>query len=160
VHYARVVPAALKAPAERIVPTLVSARMDYDRVVLLDQDAPVAGDSITALPAPSPSQASVTHWEPGRMTIALDPAPTAAGYVVVAENWYLDWRATVDGQEAAVLRGNHTLITVPVPAGARQVELAVRSRTVALGTKVSLGSLAIVLGLIAVPAMGRWRRRA
>src|SRR2546430_9698946 len=70
------------------------------------------------MPPPSPARATVTAWEPGRMTIALDPAPPQPSYVLVAENWYPDWRATVDGASARVIRGDYALITVPVPAGA------------------------------------------
>jgi uncharacterized membrane protein YfhO len=81
--------------------------------------------------------------------MALDPAPPADSYLLVAENWYPDWHATVDGQSAPVLRGDHTFLTVPVTAGAKRVELTFSSRHYARGrliTWVSLLLLAVWAG--------------
>src|SRR5256886_5983026 len=133
--YARVVPGAYKAPDSAVVvPTLVDPRIDYSRVVLFTPDQPVTPAPIREMPPPSPARATVTAWEPGRMTIALDPAPPQPSYVLVAENWYPDWRATVDGASARVIRGDYALITVPVPAGAKRVELTFRSPAYQTGT--------------------------
>jgi len=157
--YARVVPAAVKADSERIVPTLIDLRMDYGRLVLLTPDQPINPLPVQEMPPPSPARATVTQWEPGRMTIALDPAPPAPSYVLVAENWYRDWQATVDGAPTQVLRGDYTLITVPVPAGAKAVELAFRSRDYDRGRTVSLISLVLLAALGLGPAaLGRLRR--
>jgi uncharacterized membrane protein YfhO len=91
------------------------------------------------------------------MSISLEPAPPAPSYVLVAENWYKDWRATVDGAPAAVYRGDRTLITVPVPAGARRVELVFDADDYRTGRTATLGALlALAVGLVAPPL---WRRR-
>src|SRR3989442_2414407 len=75
--YARVIPGAFKAPDSSVViPTLVDPRIDYGRVVLFTPDQPVTPAPIREMPPPSPARATVTAWEPGRMTIALDPPPT------------------------------------------------------------------------------------
>jgi hypothetical protein len=157
--WARVVPAAIKVDTSQIVPTLLSPRMDYDRLVLLTPDAPVTPLPVTAMPAPSPSHATVSHWEPGRMSIALDPPPPAPSYLVVAENWYPTWRATVDGASARVVRGDYALLTVPVPAGARKVELVFTSPGYRVGEATSLASLGVTLALVLVPGLLRRRRR-
>jgi len=157
--YARVVPGAIKADSDAIIPTLVDPRMDHSRLVLFTKDQPVTPEPLKALPEPSPARASVTAWEPGRMSVALEPAPTAPGYLVVAENWYRDWQATVDGRAAPVLRGDFTLITVPVPAGARAVELAFRSRDYETGKAISLASLALLVVVAAVSPLVLRRRR-
>ncbi len=157
--YARVVPAAVKIEAaERVVPTLLDPRVDFDRVVLLLPDAPLTPAAIESLPAPSSSRATVTSWEPGAMSIRLDPAPETDQYLLVAENWYPDWRATVDGREASVVRGNYALITVPVPRGARQVDLRIRSDSYRAGKAVTLGAGLLTLLWIAVPPVLRRRR--
>ncbi|MGH7673671.1 MAG: hypothetical protein ACREMV_00235 [Gemmatimonadales bacterium] len=157
--YARVVPSAITLAADQIPATLADPRLPgYDRVVLLPQDAPVDPAELQRWPQPSASHATVTAWHPGAMTIALDPAPPATSYVLVAENWYPDWRATVDGRPAAVVRGNHTLIVVPVPAGARSIGLEFRSAEYARGKLVSLTSLALVLLGFVASAVVRRRR--
>jgi len=156
--YARVVSAAANLDSTQIVPTLVDPRMAYDRVVLLDARDSVSVPALTDLPVASPARATVTQWEPGRMSIALDPAPSAASYLLVAENWYPDWRATVDGAPARVLRGDWTLITVPVPAGAKAIELAFDSRAFRRGKVITWLSLILALGAVVGPAVRRRRR--
>lgn len=155
--YVRVLPAAVKVDSAQIVATLADPRMAYDRVVLLDGRDPFPTVAVTALPAPSAARAAVTHWEPGRLSITLDPAPSAASYAVVAENWYPDWRATVDGAPAPVLRGDWTLITVPIPAGATRIELTFRSRAFAWGVAITSISLVLVLAALVGPAALRSR---
>ena len=153
--YARVIPAAVKGEAERIVPTLIDPRLDYDRVVLFAPDQPVNPLPVDSMPPPSPARAQVTAWEPGRMSITLDPPPPAPSYVLVAENWYLDWQATVDGVAATVLQGDQTFITVPVPAGARRVELVYRSSRSRTGRMISIFAVLIVAGLLVGPPVTR-----
>ncbi len=155
--YARVVSAAANLDSTQIVPTLVDPRMAFDRVVLLDARDSFPATTPTELPAASPARASVTHWEPGRMSIALDPAPPVASYLLVAENWYPDWHATVDGAAARVLRGDWTLITVPVPAGAKAIDLTFDSRAFRRGKLITWLSLILALGAVVGPAA--WRRR-
>jgi hypothetical protein len=157
--YARVVPAAAKLPSERIVSTLMDPRLDVNRLVLLDESAAVDVPRLSAMPEPSASRATVTAWEPGRMTIRLDPAPAAPSFVVVSENWYPEWRAQVDGRPATLLRGNYTFLTVPVAAGAREVTLSYARDVYNKGKVMTLLATFATLGLIAAP-LGLRRRRA
>lgn len=157
--YARVVPGAVSLDSASIIAAVPDPRLTYDRVVLLDQRDGVATAPLTNMPAPSTARAKVERWEPGKMVVTLDPAPSAQSYVLISENWYPDWRATVDGAPARVLRGNWTLITVPVPAGAKRVELAFVSPEFRNGALVTLVSLIVVLaGAFGPRLAGRWRR--
>ena len=152
--YARVVPAAVLADSATIIPTLLDSRMDYSRLVLFTKDEPVIPAPISRMPAPSPSHATITGWQPGRMTVVLDPAPPQPSYLVVAENWFPDWQASVDGQPVEVLRGDYSLISVELPAGAKTVDLKFYSKLYERGKALTLGSLALlVLALLgaAVP---------
>jgi len=156
--YARVVPAAAKVDEQAIPPTLADPRLPgYDRVVLVPQNAPITPRPMTAFPPPSPARASVSHWEPGKMSINLEPAPTDSSYVLIAENWYLDWSATVDGHPAQVLRGDNSLLTVAVSAGARRIELSYHSRVIARGIAIGLVSLLVAIAWFVVPPA--WQRR-
>jgi hypothetical protein len=156
--YARVVAGAIKTDSATIIPTLVDPRMDFSRIVLFTNDQLVTPEPLKEMPAPSPSRAAVTAWQPGRMTVTLDPVPPRASYLLIAENWYPDWQATADGRPAQVLRGDYTLITVAVPAGARVVELAFHSKLYEMGRTLSLGSLAALL--VALLAAVNLPRRA
>src|SRR5436309_4695163 len=157
--YARVVSAVTKVGADSLIPpTLADPRMPgYDRVVLLPSAAPINPAPLTALPPPSPSRARVTAWDAGKMTIELDPPPHDSSYVLIAENWYLDWRVSVDGHPGQVLRGDHALLTIPVAPGAQRLELRYYSRSFGRGKVIGMVSLLIVLaGFLVAPA---WQRR-
>ena len=154
--YARVVAGAIKTDSTTVVPTLVDPRMDVSRIVLFTNDQPVTPEPLKQMPAPSPSHATVTAWQPGRMTVTLDPAPPKPSYLVVAENWYPDWQVAVDGQRGQLLRGDYSLITVPLPAGARTVDLTFHSKLYEIGKAITLASLALLLiALVASLAGGR-----
>jgi uncharacterized membrane protein YfhO len=90
------------------------------------------------------------------MTIALDPPPPQDSYLLISENWYPDWHATVDGQPVTALRGDQTFLTIPVKAGSKQVELAFSSEYYARGKLVTIASL-LLLAIWAGASAG-WRR--
>jgi hypothetical protein len=156
--YLRVIPAAVKAEADRIVPTLIDPRMDYDRIVLYDTGEAINPVPVTELPPASPARARFTHWAPGRMTIALDPPPPQDSYLLISENWYPDWQARVDGQPVSALRGDQTFLTVPVKAGSKHVELEFSSAYYARGKLVTIASL-FLLATWAGAGVGRRRMR-
>jgi len=85
----------------------------------------------------------------------LDPPPSDDAYVVVSENWYPDWKATVDGNDVEVIRGNMTLITVPVSAGAEVVQLRFESADYKIGRLVTWLSLLLVVLAAALPRFVR-----
>lgn len=157
--YARVVPAAVKIEADSLVsPTLADPRMPgYDRIVLFGPTAPVNPPPLKALPTPSTSRARVTNWDAGKMIVALEPPPRDSSFVLIAENWYLDWRVSVDGQPGRVLRGDHALLTIPVAPGARRLELSYYSRAFARGKAFGLMTLLLVIAAFIIPPA--WQRR-
>jgi hypothetical protein len=156
-----VVPAAVKVDADSLVPpTLADPRFPgYDRVVILPATSPITPPPLRGLPAPSASHARVTAWDAGKMTIELEPPPHDSSYVLIAENWYLDWRVSVDGQPGRVVRGNHALLTIPVGPGARRLELSYYSRSFARGKVIGLFTLLLVMAAFVVPPVMERRRR-
>jgi hypothetical protein len=154
-EYARVVADGVKADTSQIVPTLMDARLDYHRLVLFSPDQPVNPLPVTAMPAPPASKATVTKWAPGAISIAITPPTDSERYLVVSENWYKDWKATVDGGPAPVIRGDQSLITVLLPTGARTVELAFRPDDYAKGKTITLVSLFLIILFGAVPLVMR-----
>jgi len=155
--WVRVVPGGLKTDTSRIIPALENPQMDYGRLVLFAPDAPVSPRPLTAMPAPSATKATLTAWQPGRMSVTLDPAPDSASYLVVAENWYPDWRASVDGAPVKTVRGDWAALTVPLPAHARRVELTFDSPGYRAGRAISVASVGATLLLLLVPGLIRRR---
>ena len=157
--YARVVPGAVKTDSATVIPALIDARMDFSRIVLFTNDQPVIPEPLKKMPEPSPSRATLTRWQPGRMTVTLDPVPAQPSYLLIAENWYPDWQATADGQPAQVLRGDYSLITLALPAGAKVVELTFRSKLYELGRTLTIASLAgLLIALLAAVVLPRRAR--
>lgn len=157
--YGRLVPAALKTSDQQAIATVLDPRFATDRAVVLAEDAPFTPKPFSQLPEPIRSTVRVASWEPGRMTVTLDPAPTTESYLVVSENYAPGWRATVDGADALVGRGNGSLITVALPAGARAIQLDFTSPGYRLGRLITWVSLVLVIAGLGVPTgLGRRRR--
>ena len=71
-------------------------------------------------------------------------------YLLVGENWYPDWHATVDGKPAPVLPGATTRCSAwSLPPGAREVTLQFASAAYARGKLVTLLALLVTLALLA-----------
>jgi len=155
--YARVIPAAVKTTDDQVVPALMNPRWDYNRVLLIPDTASVNAPRLDTIPPPMAARAAVTAWEPGAMTVKLDPAPEHDAWVLVSENWYPDWQATVDSHPAQVVRGQLSLIAVPVPRGAKEVRLHFDSPSYHRGKVITLLSLAGILTWMAVPLVRRRR---
>jgi hypothetical protein len=160
VPYARLIPtAAVPAAVSRIASTVVDPQFAIDRVVLLESAPGIVPGAIpNPLPSRSGVSVSVAEWQPGSMRLRLGSAAPDAGYLLVSENWDAEWRANVDGKDAPVLRGDGTMITVPLAAGAREVVLHYEGRSYARGRTITIVSLLVVaIGLVLPPAMRRRR---
>jgi hypothetical protein len=141
---------AAKAPEDQTVAALVDPRFPLDRVALFPDTSSVTTDSIVQpLPA-SAVRPSVTAWTPGRMAVSLAGAESRPGHLVISENWYPDWHATVDGTPAVVRRADHALLSVDVPPGAKRVELWFDSPTYARGKLLSAIAVLVALVMIGV----------
>ena len=90
-----------------------------EAVVLLREDghSPVEGSAAQGMDAP----VSVQAYSENEMVLTANAEN--AGYLVLSEVWFPGWQATVNGAAAPVLRANHTLRALPVPAGELTVRL-------------------------------------
>ena len=151
------------------IPTLPRARLVGDAVVLTDEEAVPyilsdqfrPGEEVVLSEAPDaelpggPVTGEVEWVErtPNRMRLQVRAEKPAL--LVFAENWYPAWKARVGGTEASVLRANHSLRAVAVPAGQSEVEMYFDGGTLRVPLLISLVSLA--LALLAI--FGRGRKR-
>ena len=154
--YARVLPVAARLPEDRLIPTLLDPRFPLNVATVFPESTSVAPPPIEGgIPLSVSARASVTAWEPGQMSIAIEGAEQRQSYLVVAETWYPAWRATVDGQDAPVHRANHAQIAVELPPGARAVELRFDDPASAKGRMLTLVSLLLTGALTAFPPLRR-----
>jgi hypothetical protein len=155
-----VAPAMVKAPDEDVLATVLDPRFNIRSVALFDTAAAVQGVELSSMPVPLPIRATVTRPGPGSIDVALDqPAPDGSA-LVVSENYYPGWAATVDGQPAAIGRADVSLIGVPLPAGTRQVSLRFSSEPYETGTTVTLVAVLVALLWVVGGAVVERRRRA
>jgi hypothetical protein len=105
---------------------------------------------------PPAGSAKMMLHEPHRVTLAVELARPS--FVVLSEVFYSGWEAFIDGKAAPILRGDHVLRTVPVPAGNHTVEFRYRSKAFQWGLAVSLLSLAALgFGLVVTRSSSRNR---
>jgi hypothetical protein len=146
--YVRVVPAAAKLPEDQVVPTVIDPRFPLNDVVLFPDTASVSPEPIRGgAPDTTAVRATLTEWRPGSMRIALAGSDTRPRYLLVSETWYKDWHARVDGAPAPVHRGDHALMAIVIPPGAREVTLDFESPEYARGKAISLVALLAIAGL-------------
>jgi hypothetical protein len=113
------------------------------------QTALLANGQIPPLdPRASEGTVTVVSRAPERMT--LDVNTPADGLLVISENYYPGWQATIDGQPANILRANLTLRALPVTAGQHRVELWYDPITFKLGAIISAVTIVFCLGAIVV----------
>ena len=149
--YARVMPVSAKLSEEQGLATIIDPRFPVNNVALLPDTSTATSPNATP-PFPTPQvKATVTEWSAGAMRIALAGAETATSQLVVSENWYPDWHAEVDGKPGVVRRADHTLISVDIPPGAKEVRLWFDSPTYARGKMISVVSLLLAAAMMFVP---------
>jgi hypothetical protein len=154
--YVRLMAGAIKVPGEQIPAIVNDPRFPALSVALYHDSSSVSPiDLGDAAPAPAAATARVTDWEPGRMMVAIEGRDDRELYLVVAENWYKDWQATVDGRPVTPLAAHSTLLSVVVPPGAKEVRFEFRSDAYRLGRLLTLLSALIVAGMLVAPRLGR-----
>jgi hypothetical protein len=150
---------AAKVTDAQIAATVADQRFPVDRLVIYPDTAAVNPPALgNQVPAPPARTATVAEWRPGFIRVTIGGTATSPEYLVVAENWYLDWHATIDRQPAPVLRGQGTLLSVAVPPGAKEVIFDFQSASYRTGRAISLASAALVLVLFGWPLVRRERR--
>ena len=152
-------PAIVKATDEEMLGTVLDPRFDVRRAALFDTAAAVTSVELQTLPSALPINARTTRYDPGAIDVELDqPAPNGSA-LIVSENYYPGWSATVDGKPANIGRAQMTLIGVELPQGARKIELRFASEPYEKGKTVTLGALLLALAWWAGGAiLGKVRR--
>ncbi len=154
--YARLMAGAVKAPDNQVSEIVNNPRFPALQVaVYSDSERMSPSDLGGKLPAPTTATAKVVAWDAGAMRIAIEGRDERPVYLVVAENWYKDWRATIDGAAVPVLRAQHTLLSVVVPPGARDIVFSFRSPEYERGRLISLLSVLVAAGILIVPLARR-----
>jgi hypothetical protein len=131
----------------RAVPSADSNRdlsgIDLETTALVEESFERALDPPLDQPG-TRGEVHVVHDRPGDISLSID-APTRQ-LLVASERYHPGWRATVDGQDAPVVRVNGDFLGCPVGPGSHDVELTFRPDSLRQGRSLSLIGLGL-LGL-------------
>lgn len=159
--YVRVMAGAIKIPEAELATTAADPRFPVTEVVLLSDTSSAVvepiGDSIPAAASVVPQ---VAHWEPGLIRVTLEGSDPRQTYLTVAENWYPDWTATVDGNPVPTLRAQNSVLGIQLPSGAREVEFRYVSRHHGRFKGVSLAASLAACLLLVVPGLRERRKES
>ena len=153
-------------PRVRVVGEAIVVPEDRTLAVILGEDEVTydpARQTVLVEPPPievgGPDVRGTATWvdrTPNRLV--LDVEASGPALLVLSENWYPSWRASVDGEPARVLRADHTLRAVAVPQGAHRVELWYESPLLRASAGVSVISTLLLATLAGMSGL-RARRR-
>jgi hypothetical protein len=104
--------------------------------------------------ADSAGSATITHYALHRVDVDVDARRPAV--LRLADLYYPDWKVTVDGKPARLLRADHVMRAVAVPAGRHKVQFKFASASFTLGAWLSLASACAAMLLIGI---GWWLER-
>ncbi len=143
VHHVEVAPedalAALQSPQFRMART----------AIVEEPLPPDQASALSAQPIRSTAQVAITRYTAQHVDItAQTPAP---GILVLSDVYYPGWQVSVDGKKAALLRVNHALRGVYLPAGSHSVAFDFKPVVfyVGLGVTVLTALAALVAFLMA-----------
>ncbi len=113
---------ALHVDFARMIETGEWPEADFRETVLLEE--PPICHSRRGLP-PDAARARILSYENTQATIETK-APAGGGWLVLADAWHPWWFATLDGEEAPILRANVVFRAVAIPEGRHEVRFFFR----------------------------------
>lgn len=152
-------PVFVKAPEDQIFAAVLNPQFDATRVAVLDINSRIQAQQITAPPPPLPTPVRTTSYAPGVIELQIDSSPPAGSALVVSENYFSGWTATVDGRPAPTDRVDYNLIGVQLPANANRVELRFNDPAYQRGKVVTLLAIAVSLALLIFGVVAERRKQ-
>jgi uncharacterized membrane protein YfhO len=83
--------------------------------------------------------------------VILRVRASAPALLLLSDTYYPGWEAEVDGAPAPLLRADHTLRAVPVPAGSHAVRFRFRPGSMMIGFLLTLMGLTTMTFMMAHP---------
>jgi len=141
----------IRPEIDRALDRLRDPSFDPWRSVILEEGSAPAGTDAQDAAGDRIVEARIAEESPNR--IVVESSSSRAGYLVLTDTFYPGWVATVDGDEASIVRANVMFRAVPVPAGSHRVAFVYAPSTVRSGLMVTAAAL-LLAGLLAVPRRG------
>jgi hypothetical protein len=125
---------------------------DPAQTALLEAPLPADQPLPAAPPPPGGDQVTIVDYQPEQVIIgSTSPAP---GLLLLSDQAFPGWVATVDGQPTAIVTADHALRAVYVPAGRHAVRFAYQPGSFLLGAAITGGTLLLLVMI----GLAGWRR--
>jgi len=134
---------------ERAIEQALRARrlVDAGRTALVDCNGPPVPPG--QLASPGESSITVVEQRAGYWLLRARVPTTAPGFLVVSQADLPGWRASVDGQPAALYRAYGLVQGVAVPPGEHEIRLVYLPRSFLIGASIMVGTAVLLLSLLA-----------
>jgi hypothetical protein len=110
--------------------------------ILFEKPGIIPHDSINA-------SATIVSYRTNEVNV--ETRASEQGILILSDTYYPGWEAEVDGSAAALLRANHTMRAVVVPAGSHSVRFLFRPQSVRLGFLLTVAGIGAMALMMAVP---------
>jgi len=147
--YAWLATAIARAPDSDAEAAVLDPRFDPARIAVFDTSANVQANAGRTPPEPLTISTTTSNLAPGKADIALSAPAPAGSALVVAENYYPGWNASVDGKDTPTYRADYNLIGIALPAGAKTIALRYHDPAVSTGRVVTIIALLAALAALA-----------
>ena len=128
--------------------TILEPGFSPTRAAIVDSSAHVQTVDPAKLVAAPPTPVTVSRYDAGAISVKLASPASAGSALIVSENYFPGWTASVGGKPAQVVRADFNLIGVILPAGANAVDLTFADPAYRSGRLVTFIALAIALLLL------------
>ncbi len=118
-------------------------KFDPDYMVLIE-DKITATSSSEAARASTDTVSSISCDEESDERIALSVVTDKPGFLVLADQYYPGWQATIDGARVKILRANYIQRAVAIEAGSHKIVFSFQPESFATGRLISLIALALL----------------
>ena len=140
------------APEGSEIDVMSQPSFDFRTTALVDAPlgTPLSGEPVSGT-------ARVLEYDPDR--VVVETTADRDAFLVLADTWYPDWRATIDGNGAHMYRANHAFRGVRVPAGTHRVEFTFAPAALKRGFLIWVVGLALLAGYAGWLLFRHWRGR-
>ena len=152
-------PVFVKAPEDQIFAAVLNPQFDPTRVAVLDTNSRIPAQQITAPPPALTIPVRVISYAPGAIQMQLASSPPAGTALIVSENYFPGWTASVDGRPALTDRAQYNLIGVQLPANAKRIDLRFNDPAYQRGKVITLLALLAAVGLLIFGVVSDRRQR-
>ncbi len=127
---------------QKILDKIYDPNFDLRKTLILEES--VVGSNPAQLQGSTLSKSKIISYEPNRVVIQTQS--DSPKLLFLSDNYYVGWKAFVNGVETKIYRANYSFRAVPVPAGANEVIFIYDPLSFKVGVGISIISVLILLG--------------